>query len=191
MFLDIYESETRIVHMKRVFRILSIAFILLLIDFLMTAICTIEYGHLVDEGNPLFRSAHASWILPLNIIYLISIVITAMGYGRYDTIVCEAETAFAYVKQLYRVESSQFIIAVSCFAYIFSTFVSRGIVILDWVVFAICKDAFFQTGYAIFREQMPFGRYDIFTGLISLFVAIPLWFVIECRKSKKIAHSLS
>ncbi len=174
--------------MRSPFRMLSIAFVLLLMDLFLTIRYLGMYGHLVDEGNPLAYSAYAIWMIPINILYLISIVIAARCYRAYDTVETNATTVFGYVKALYQADSNRFILVASCYAYMLSTFVSRGSAILDWLVFAYYKETFFVTGYAMIRDSLPFGRYDILMGLITVFMAFPLWFWSQYRQSKSMCH---
>lgn len=91
-----------------------------------------------------------------------------------------------YIKRLYTSNHSSFIIVGMCFTFIVASIVSRSTAILDWVVFGIYKENFFNTQYAIIRSTMPMERYDVVTGIIAGLVAIPLWFHIEYLKSKKV-----
>jgi uncharacterized protein with PQ loop repeat len=59
-------------------------------------------------------------------------------------------------------------------------------VITDWIIYGIYQRDYYSTGYAIMRDKMPFGRYDLIIALLSFWLFVVLWYKIEYRKSKKV-----
>jgi len=171
--------------MKKEYLFLMIAFMLMITDLSLTLYYFSAYDHIISEGNPLISTQYGYLVIPINLVYLISVFIASKFYLEHKTENLDANHTFEYIKHLFHGHSSKFILVIACFGYIVSTFVSRFTVILDWIVFGIYKENFNDTFYAIFRETLPFGRYDILSGLIAFFVAIPLWFFLEYNKSKE------
>ena len=66
------------------------------------------------------------------------------------------------------------------------SFVSRGYAVFDWLMFTIFHQLFFDSLYFSIREIMPFQRFDIVMGFLSLTVVMPLFFKLEFEASVKL-----
>jgi len=171
--------------MKKVFIITGFAIILFGLDFFLTMYYLQNYSHLVGEGNPLALGEYGYISLILNVVYLLLIFMFSFYLQRYQTFVVKANNMKQYIKKIYTSHNTQFIFSISCFVFIVGSFSSRIMVITDWVVFGLYKTTFYETLYANIRMNLPFQRYDIIVGILVGLLAIPLWFFIEYRKSKK------
>lgn len=173
--------------MKKRRRYITIAILLFIIDLTLTLYYTSRYQHLIDEGNLLISIWQGYLVIPANLIYLMMVWFAATQVDSYETVVIKARHPYQYFASLFKSKSSQFILINACYTYIIASFVSRGVAIIDWVVFAVYKEKFFQTGYAVFRSSLPLGRYDLVVTWTAIILLIPLWFILEYQKSKKLS----
>jgi len=161
-----------------------IAILLLAIDLLLTLYFINRYPHQISEGNLLISIWQGYLVIPANLIYLFMVWFAATKIDSYQTIVFDVDHPYSYFISLLKSKSSRYILIHACFTYIMASFVSRGVAIIDWIVFAIYKEQFFQTGYQILRASLPFGRYDVIVTWVAIIILIPLWFILEYQKSK-------
>jgi hypothetical protein len=173
--------------MKKRSRYITLAILLLVIDLTLTLYYTSRYQHLIDEGNLLISIWQGYLVIPANLIYLLMVWFAATKVDSYQTLMIEARHPYHYFTSLFKSKSSQFILINACYTYIMASFVSRGVAIMDWVVFAVYKENFFQTGYAVLRASFPLGRYDLVATWTAIILLIPLWFILEYQKSKKLS----
>lgn len=157
-------------------------------DFGLTVYFLNHYGYIVSEGNIFVSNGYL--LLVINGVQLLSIFIAAFIIGKYKTVPIASKSVFGYLKELYLRGSLFFIIIIGCFSFIMASFASRGTAIFDWIIFGIYKEDFFQTNYSIIKLSMPLERYDVIVGLITVFLSIPLWFILEYKKSKKLILEL-
>jgi hypothetical protein len=169
--------------LKKRYQLLLIAIVLFLVDFGLTWYF-LNYSSYAEEGNPLFLIDGGYLSLIINFIYVSIVFIIGYIIEKYQTIVLEAKNGFDYFIKLYKTDRTDYIIISFLTAFIFATFASRTTVIIDWVIYGIYQSDFFSTKYAIMRDQMPLGRYDVVVTFISLLLFVPLWFKLEYKKSK-------
>lgn len=175
--------------MKKAWKITSIAFILLILDFGLTLYFVHNYYPLVSEGNQVMNnSQYGFFVFIINFVYLLMVFVASAIYNKHQTVIINASSTMNYTKRLYTSDNYSFILANVCFTFIVATFVSRMTAIFDWIVFGFYRENFFNSTYAIIRSTMPMERYDIITGAIAALIAIPLWFHLEYLKSKKIIN---
>jgi|SRR5690554_1577062 len=173
--------------MKKSLKITSIAVILLIMDFGLTLYFVHNYYPLVTEGNQVMNnSQYGFFVFIINFVYLLMVFAASIFYNKHQTVIIKASSTINYIKRLYTGDNYTFILANLCFTFIVASFVSRMTAIFDWIVFGFYRENFFNSTYAIIRSTMPMERYDIITGAIAAFIAIPLWFHLEYLKSKKL-----
>lgn len=165
-------------------KIIITTFILFLLDFVLTLYYLNNSGY-VGEGNPLINFANGYIILIINLVYFVIVIFLVKIVDKYKTVILESKGTFDYVKKLYKSDHFLFIFVCFAFSFVYSSIVSRSIVVIDWVIFGIFKNTFYDTTYSRLREIMPFGRYDIIFGVLSIFIFIPIWFKLEYKKSYK------
>lgn len=170
--------------MKKSKKIIITAFILFILDFLLTLYFLWNYDHLVDEGNPLIYIDNGIWVLILNACYFIIIIILAKVLDKYKTVYTDVVSLRSYIKYLFSSEHYKFIFISIIYAFVNASLVSRLIVVIDWLVFGIFKNDFFNTTYYYLRNLMPFGRFDITIGILAFFLFILLWYILEYKKVK-------
>ncbi len=175
-----------ICNMKKTIKIPLIGFILLLLDLGLTIYFISNYGHIVDEGNRLANNSDFGYLVfALNFVYLIAIYFGARFISKYKTQVLPADNTLKYIKKIYSSDNYSFILVNLSFTFIVATFASRITVIIEWMLFGILKENFFNTDYAMIRSLMPFERFDVVVLFLAMIVAVPLWFYLEHVKSKK------
>ncbi|MCK9235352.1 MAG: hypothetical protein WC225_04905 [Acholeplasmataceae bacterium] len=141
----------------------------------------------LDEGNPLFEIDGGYLALVVNFLYLSLVFgLEKLVFNKYQTVVLDASGSFEYTKKIFKSDKTDFVVVSIVFAFVLSTFLSRAMAIIDWVVYGFYKGEFHKTKYAILRSKMPFGRYDSLIAVISLIVFYVLWFHIEYRRSQKL-----
>lgn len=168
-------------------RVVLIACILFVLDFGLTVILWELNYHIVTEGNPLIHLENRFIIFYVNIGYIIMIGLLSLYLKHYKTIVIESKNAFLYMVALYKSDHYKFLIASSFFSIIIGSFISRSIAILDWVLFGLFHEAYFESFYYHLRDQMPFQRFDILVGILSFIIVWPLWFKFEHKKIKHLS----
>lgn len=131
----------------------------------------------------------AIFVFGLNFLYLFAVYFAAKLYCKYETVVLDANNTFGYIKKIYKSDNTIFILVNASFTFITTTFISRLVAIIDWIIFGIYKGRYFKTNYAILRSMMPFERFDIVVGVLVALISVPLWFYIEHQKSKKSIQS--
>lgn len=140
----------------------------------------------LDEGNPLFEIDGGYLALVVNFLYLWLVFgLEKLVFNKYKTIVLDASNSIEYTKKIYKSDRTDFVVVSIVFAFVLSTFSSRMMAIIDWVVYGFYKGEFRNTKYAILRSKMPFGRYDSLVAILSLIVFYVLWFHLEYRRSQK------
>lgn len=168
------------------YRFLFIAILLFMVDFGLTWYF-LNFTPYVEEGNPLFAIDGGYISLFVNLVYLVFVFIIGCKVEHYDTIVVKANNSYDYFKKLWKSEQLNFTYISFLTAFVFASFTSRLSVIVDWIIYGIYQRNFYSTGYALIRERMPFGRYDIVTALLSFLIFVSIWYKIEFRKSKSIS----
>jgi len=119
-------------------------------------------------------------------MYAVAVFMIGYKIEKFQTIVIGANNSYDYFKKLWNSNRTDFITISFLSAFVFASFISRFSVIIDWIIYGIYQSNFYSTGYAIIREQMPFGRYDLVIGLLSLWLFVALWYKTEYKKSKKL-----
>jgi len=170
---------------KKRYQFLLIAVVLFLLDFGLTWYF-INYTSNVQEGNPLFAIDGGYLSLFVNLMYAVAVFMIGYKIEKFQTIVIGANNSYDYFKKLWNSNRTDFITISFLSAFVFASFISRFSVIIDWIIYGIYQSNFYSTGYAIIREQMPFGRYDLVIGLLSLWLFVVLWYKTEYKKSKKL-----
>lgn len=161
-----------------------IAVLLFIIDIGLTAYFLI-YTSYAEEGNPLFYIDAGYLSLVVNLIYLVIVFVIGHTIEKYESISIEASNSFDYFKKLYKTDRTNFIYVSSLTAFVYATFASRVIAILDWVMYGVYQRSFYSTQYAMLREKMPLGRYDLVAAPFLFLFFIILWYKFEFIKSKK------
>ena len=162
--------------MSKIRFIIFLALVLFILDFLLTTYYLSFYSSLVGEGNPLIHIGRGYGVLITNFIYLLFIVILSIYISRYKTVYLEAKNVFEYAIKLYKSDHHKFIFVNIASSFIYASLISRVIVIIDWVMFGIYTNKFFNTYYFYLRNQMPFARFDVivgFSAFIILFRRLP------------------
>ena len=170
--------------MSKIRFIIFLALVLFILDFLLTTYYLSFYSSLVGEGNPLIHIGRGNGVLVANFIYLLFIVILSIYISRYKTVYLEAKNVFEYAIKLYKSDHHKFIFVNIASSFIYASLISRVIVIIDWVMFGIHTNEFFNTYYFYLRNQMPFARFDVIVGFSAFIILIPLWYIYEYRKVK-------
>ncbi len=171
--------------LKKRYLLLLIAISLFLVDFGLTWYF-LNYTAYAEEGNPLFLIDGGYLSLLVNLLYVGIVFIIGYNVEKYQTIIIEANSCFDYFKKLYKTNRSDFIMISVLISFIYSTFASRLVAIIDWIVYGIYQSGFYETKYAIIKSKMPFGRYDILVIFIAFFIFIFIWFKSEYNKSNKL-----
>jgi len=171
--------------LKKRYLLLLIAISLFLVDFGLTWYF-LNYTAYAEEGNPLFAIDGGYLSLIINLIYVVTVFIIGYKIEKYQTIIIEANSSFDYFKKLYKTNHYDFIIISVLTSFIYSSFVSRLVAIIEWIVYGIYQSDFYDTKYAIIKAKMPFGRYDILFIFIAFFIFIFIWFKSEYNKSNKL-----
>ncbi len=170
---------------KRRYKLLIIAISLFIVDFGLT-FYFLNYTSFAEEGNPLFQLDGGYISLIVNFIYIISVFIIGVIVENYQSINLEAHNTLDYINKLYKTDRTDFIVISLMTAFVYATFTSRLVAIMDWIVYGIYQTDFHITTYAIIRSAMPLGRYDISVALVSFVLYVLIWFKFEYRKSKKV-----
>ena len=170
---------------RKRYQYLLIVVILFLIDFGLTWYF-LNYSPYVEEGNPIFAIDGGYLSLFVNFVYAVVVFIIGYKMDQYQTIVIEANSSYDYFKKLWKSNRTDFIGISFLSAFVFASFSSRLTVITDWIIYGIYQRDYYSTGYAIMRDKMPFGRYDLIIALLSFWLFVVLWYKIEYRKSKKV-----
>lgn len=170
---------------RKRYQYLLIVVILFLIYFSLTWYL-LNYSSYVAEGNPLFAIDGGYLSLFVNFIYAVVVFIIGYKMEKYQTIVIEANSCYDYFKKLLKSDRTDFIGISFLSAFVFASFSSRLTVIIDWIIYGIYQRDYYSTGYAILRDKMPFGRYDLIIALLSFWLFVVLWYKIEYRKFKEV-----
>lgn len=170
---------------KKGFVFLLIAILLFGIDFALTWHFLGVFTHL-DEGNPLFSVLGGQLSLVANFLYFVAVFVIGYHIQKYQTIIVEAKNSFHYAKELFKTDRYDFIIISFSSAFVYSTFLSRVMTIVDWLIYGIYELEFYTTKYAMLRSKLPFGRYDLVVTLLGFIIIVPLWYVFEFHKSQKL-----
>jgi len=170
--------------MKTSNKIIITIFILFLLDFVLT-LYYLNNSITAGEGNPLINVDNGYIILVINLIYFIIVIFLAKIIDKYKTVILESKGTFDYVKKIYKSDNYIFIFVCFAFSFVYASIISRLIVVIDWAIFGIYENIFYSTTYSRLRDLMPFGRYDIFFGVLSFFIFIPIWYRLEYKKSNK------
>lgn len=171
--------------MKR-FKYISIALVLLVLDIGLT-IYFLNFSETAVEGNPLFQIDGGYLALVVNFMYILTVfLLELLVLNKYETIVLEVNSFNSYVKKLIKNDNFSYILASFSFAYIISTITSRLMAIIDWIIFGIYGNDFYQLAYTNLRKKMPLGRYDVVVAVIVFVVSLVVWYRLEYLKSKKL-----
>lgn len=176
--------------MKRKRKIIISAIVLFVLDLFLTLFNLYNYHYLVTEGNPLVYMDNGYLILIVNAFYFLVIVVLAIYIDSYNTVHIDSVGTFDYVKKLFHSDHYKFLFVSISFAFVYATLVSRLIVVIDWIVFGIYTNSFFQTLYSRLRDMMPLGRFDIVLGIIAFIIFLPIWYKFEYNKTKQMIKNL-
>ena len=172
--------------MKKTGLFIFMTFLLFILDIGLTIFHMGFSYHLVSEGNPLIHYQNGFYLLWANLVYFMLIIGSVLYLKFYKTIIIEAKNAKEYTKKLYQSNYVSFILACACFSFMLGSFVSRGYAVFDWLMFTIFHQLFFDSLYFNIRDIMPFQRFDIVMGFLSLTVVMPLFFKLEFEASVKL-----
>jgi len=151
-----------------------------------------KYSDIVGEANQLLYNKQTAYIvLILNILYLIAVFFAARLNNKYQTPLYKANNVLEYTKKLYQSNNFIFILVNASFTFIVTTFVSRLVTILEWVLFGIFKENFFNSNYSKIKALLPFNSFGLVFSFITIFISIPLWFYLEHLKSQKMINHLN
>lgn len=167
-----------------------LATILFILDFVIT-LYFVNNSPYAEEGNPLFNIDGGYLVLVLNLLYLLMVfILEKFIIRKYETILLNASGFVDYSVKLFKNEKSDFILTSFVYAFIIASLASRLVVIIDWIIFGIYHESFKQTNYSILKSKMPLGRFDPIISIITLLVAVIVWYYLEYQKSKKMFNSI-
>lgn len=164
--------------------LLFIAISLFIVDFGLTWYF-LNYTSYVQEGNPLFALDGGYLSIFLNLVYIVVVFIVGCKIEQYKTITIDSRNSYDYFKKLWKSNQTDYISVSFLISFVYASFISRFTVITDWIIYGIYQRNFFSTGYAILRDKMPFGRYDLVVAILAFWIFVWLWYKMEFRKSKE------
>lgn len=142
-----------------------------LLDLGLT-ILVINTNRYADEGNSLINYGFS--IIIVGLLYVALTILLSYSVFKYKTKVLDATSTLDYVKKIYSSDSSKFIFTWFGWVFIYTTIITRILIIIEWLGVLVFGSAFFHSCYYKYRLNMPLERMDIPFMFIVFIILLPV-----------------